>query len=92
MLHICLVTREVQNVSIRCPPGVLLVFVVGVIFFAENLNSLAAENWQSFSEQQYFDDRGVFFSTLVSAPLLLVMFVILVSTTMVCTCIAAFVH
>jgi hypothetical protein len=61
----------------------LLLCAVAVIFFAEKLNSLAAENWQKFSEQQYFDERGVFFSTLISAPLLLDMFIILVSSMVV---------
>jgi hypothetical protein len=52
---------------------------VGVIFFAEQLNALAGAHWQSFAGQDYFDERGVFFSALVSAPLLCLMFVILVS-------------
>lgn len=45
---------------------------------AERLNKLAAQHWESFSKQNYFDRRGVFFSTLVSGPLLVVMFIVLV--------------
>ena len=50
-----------------------------VVFMAERLNGLGAEHWQRFSGQDYFDPRGVFFTTLVSGPLVLIMLIVLVS-------------
>ena len=50
----------------------------GIIFFAETLNAAAADHWEAFAAQNYFDARGVFFSALVSGPLLLVLFAVLV--------------
>ena len=45
---------------------------------AEQLNLLGRQHWARFSTQNYFDPQGVFMSTLVSAPLLLIMFTVLV--------------
>jgi hypothetical protein len=52
----------------------------GITFGAERLNALGAKHWERFSRQDYFDSRGVFFSVLVSGPLVLVMLLVLVST------------
>ena len=49
-----------------------------VVFMAERLNGLGAKHWQRFSGQDYFDPRGVFFTTLVSGPLVLIMLIVLV--------------
>lgn len=45
---------------------------------AEHLNAALAAHWQSFATQPYFDKQGIFISAVYSAPLLLIMFVILV--------------
>lgn len=50
-----------------------------VVYFGETLNHLAAQHWQKFAGQNYFDEHGIFYSIVVSAPLLLIVFVILVS-------------
>ena len=50
-----------------------------IVFMAERLNGLGAKHWQRFSGQDYFDPRGVFFTTLVSGPLVLMMLIVLVS-------------
>ena len=50
----------------------LFVTIMASIYMAERLNALAADNWESFSTQNYFDQRGVFISTLWSTPLLLI--------------------
>ena len=52
----------------------------GTVYNAERINSLLARHWRSFATQDYFDKHGVFFCALVSTPLLLDMFVILVGT------------
>lgn len=45
----------------------------------ERLNKLGRKHWSKFATQDYFDANGVFFTALVSGPLLLLLFVILVS-------------
>lgn len=49
-----------------------------IVFMAERLNTLLAQHWKSFAKQPYFDPHGIFFSAVVSAPLLLVMFFLVV--------------
>lgn len=48
------------------------------MYNAERLNGLLGRHWRRFARQDYFDKHGVFFCALVSTPLLLDMFVILV--------------
>jgi len=52
---------------------------VALIYNAERINSLAGSHWESFSRQNYFEGNGLFTSALLSAPLLLTMFVILIN-------------
>lgn len=50
----------------------------GVVSSAERLNGALAGRWQQFAKQPYFDRQGIFFSALVSAPLLITMAFLLV--------------
>ena len=50
-----------------------------IVFNAERINNLAAQHYKSFTDQPYFDRHGIFFSAIVSAPLLFSMFILLVS-------------
>lgn len=49
------------------------------VYNAQRLNALLGQHWKSFAGQPYFDDQGVFISAVVSAPLLITMFVQLVT-------------
>ncbi|XP_067667868.1 transmembrane protein 18-like isoform X1 [Haliotis asinina] len=47
------------------------VVLLMLVYFAENLNTIAAEKWRQFSKQQYFDSGGLFISVVYSVPLLI---------------------
>jgi Transmembrane protein 18 len=51
---------------------------VALVYNAERINTLAGRHWQQFARQNYFDGNGVFAGVLLGAPLLTIMFVILV--------------
>ena len=50
-----------------------------LVYCAERINTAAAQHWERFASQDYFQDQGLFTSALLSAPLLLAMFVILIN-------------
>ncbi|XP_062613817.1 transmembrane protein 18-like [Saccostrea cucullata] len=50
--------------------AVIFVILLLSVYFAENLNELAAKNWKLFTKEQYFDSNGLFFSTVYSTPVL----------------------
>lgn len=54
-------------------------FLVVIVYFSEDINEIAARNWQSFSKQQYFDSNGFFISTVFSIPILLNCMLMIVS-------------
>ena len=49
------------------------------VYMGERLNKLGNQYWESFATQNYFDPNGVFYTVLISGPLLLVNFIVLVS-------------
>lgn len=76
---ILLVTLFVtRRCGLRGRMGFLTLIAV-VVRSAESLNGYGAKNWERFATQNYFDDRGIFISTMMSAPLLLVGLYMLVS-------------
>ena len=48
-------------------------------FGAERINTLARDNWKKFSTQDYFDEKGLFISVVMSGPLLCILIVVLVN-------------
>lgn len=51
-----------------------------MIYCAKYLNVYLEQNWSSFSRQPYFDASGLFISVVLSAPLLVINMVIVVSS------------
>uniref|UniRef100_K1R6M5 Transmembrane protein 18 n=1 Tax=Magallana gigas TaxID=29159 RepID=K1R6M5_MAGGI len=50
--------------------AIIFITLLLSVYFAENLNELAAKHWQVFTKEQYFDSDGLFFSTVYSTPVL----------------------
>lgn len=61
-----LLTRNNTNFQVF-----LFLVLLSVVYFSESINEYAAQNWKTFSKQQYFDDNGLFISTVFSIPILL---------------------
>lgn len=53
------------------PRLAMMAIIAVTVKSSEYLNRLAAQNWDAFCTQNYFDARGVFMSVMVCAPLLL---------------------
>jgi len=58
---------------------IFLTVLAGIVRSAERLNDYGAQNWESFATQNYFDKSGIFISIMISAPLLLMAFYMLIS-------------
>lgn len=56
----------------------MLFRAAGMIKFAETINNHLASRWHDFASQPYFDERGVFVSAVMSLPLMIIMFIVLV--------------
>jgi len=60
-------------------PRVVLMVSIGILVrSAERLNVYAAQNWQDFATQNYFDSKGVFMGIFLCGPLLVDSFLMLV--------------
>lgn len=65
-----------NNIDVQTVQFFLICLIVGL---SERLNSWCALHWQLFSTQNYFDSSGVFTGLMLSAPLLLMAVLQLVS-------------
>ena len=52
----------------------IFMLLCALVMCSERINGICAANWQSFSTQNYFDERGTFAVTMWSGPLLLILF------------------
>lgn len=57
----------------------LLGTMFGIVRSAEWLNKFGAKNWEQYATQNYFDEKGIFISLMLSAPILLMAFFMLIS-------------
>lgn len=53
------------------PRLAVMITIASIIKCSEKINEYAAQNWESFCTQNYFDRRGVFMMVMVCCPLLL---------------------
>lgn len=60
------------------PRLIMLIFIGIVVKSSEWINAWAAREWESFCTQNYFDERGVFISVFLCAPLLVDSFIMLI--------------
>lgn len=70
------------TVTRRCGMGsgmILLAFMGCTVRSAEYLNSYGSKNWEQFATQNYFDDRGIFISIMLSGPMIIMAFIMLIS-------------
>jgi len=70
--HITLLATAILTRNHNTFQTVLFFLLLVVVYFSENINEIAAANWQKFSKQQYFDVNGLFISTFFSIPVLLI--------------------
>jgi hypothetical protein len=48
------------------------------VYFGENINSVAGQHWQAFARQDYFDEHGIFYNSIVSGPAIITLLMVLV--------------
>lgn len=77
--HVCIyvtfiITRK--NVDAQT---VLFLFIFAIVYFSERINTYGNENWKDFASQNYFDKSGVFSGIFLSAPLVVLAVLQLVS-------------
>jgi len=56
-----------------------LTLIAVVVRSAESINGYGAKNWERFATQDYFDDKGIFISVMMSTPLLFMALFMLIS-------------
>ncbi|EGD82738.1 hypothetical protein PTSG_03388 [Salpingoeca rosetta] len=68
LITLLLIISTKGYLTLQCILGASL---LGVVYLGETLNELAALHWREFSRHQYFDSHGMFFSVVISLPILL---------------------
>eukprot|EP00300_Choanocystis_sp_HF-7_P002746 c12084_g1_i1.p2 GENE.c12084_g1_i1~~c12084_g1_i1.p2 ORF type:complete len:111 (+),score=13.65 c12084_g1_i1:323-655(+) len=60
------------SLHVRCAAVIM-------VYTGESINRLGAQHWRSFATQDYFDSSGLFYTVMVSVPLLFVAIFVLCS-------------
>ena len=70
------ISRPGRNMA---PRFLYMAVVYSLVRLAERLNQYASQHWQDWAiTQNYFDEKGIFVSILLCAPLLVDSFIMLV--------------
>ncbi|XP_018329650.1 transmembrane protein 18 [Agrilus planipennis] len=71
IFHISITFMAVYTRQYGTFQAVLFFCLLLLVYFSEQINEIAANNWKIFSRQQYFDSSGLFISVVFSMPILL---------------------
>lgn len=80
LIILALTTRRVTSLQF-----IIFCLASGVTYMGETLNRLGSKHWEMFSSQDYFDQRGVFFTAVVSCPLLFTTLIVLINYLITCS-------
>mmetsp|Transcript_5770 Transcript_5770/g.10974 ORF Transcript_5770/g.10974 Transcript_5770/m.10974 type:complete len:166 (-) Transcript_5770:242-739(-) len=77
--HICmlvfiLLTRKLSDIH-----TFLFIILLVMVYMAETVNQVLGDNWELFSNQNYFDKNGFFISVVYSSPLVILLMIVLVN-------------
>ncbi len=79
VFHVILFLAAVSTRKSFSIQVVLFMFVCLLVYISEYLNSYGALRWKDFATQNYFDSHGAFMGIFFNAPLLMILFLQMVS-------------
>ena len=79
LIHLLLFVTVITSLNRFYIQSVVFFIMLSIIFFLEYINTYASINWQLFSDQNYFDQHGVFIGVIIATPLIFICFIQLVS-------------
>ncbi len=77
--HIALVTIAFLTRNHTLTHAFVFVCLCALVLLAEPINTAGQAWWRSFASQNYFDDRGVFISLMISLPTVLLLIGMLIN-------------
>mmetsp|Transcript_20524 Transcript_20524/g.61782 ORF Transcript_20524/g.61782 Transcript_20524/m.61782 type:complete len:170 (+) Transcript_20524:523-1032(+) len=77
--EVFLLTTAVIKRNNQAVTASIFVLIVAIVSNLERLNGFGSRHWKKFAGQNYFDEHGVFMGAMLGAPLLLIMFIILIT-------------
>ena len=83
--HVLLITLALTTRRFVAFQFIIFCIASGVTYMGERLNGISSKHWERFSKQDYFDQRGVFFSAVISGPLLFTTLIVLVNYLITCS-------
>eukprot|EP00850_Spirogloea_muscicola_P002394 SM000009S23523 [mRNA] locus=s9:491209:492360:+ [translate_table: standard] len=76
IILILLVITTWRRINVQ---AAIFLFACASVYGAERMNRLLGRYWKKFATQQYFDRQGIFISTVLSGPMLIIATIILVN-------------